>query len=262
LGYRDDIASGRVAFAHLIRHWHGCNAWSHRVLPGLAEALDVGRVHNSQLSMLRNGKLASPGPEVFLALGRINRWLAIEAPEGRLDPGRAEALLDGHHPELYEALGASALPVRGDDHEVLGPGELLEVFVGLRQPPSAFDLRIDDTEAADLSAALGQLFTAGRPWRLCRDQLMAAYPVEKRQRRERFAAVMAGQVDYSASELEAELLDLRRTLAMIGAAGEKDLGADRFLELLRQLARQQPSREGGIPVDLASAIRQQLGGAA
>jgi hypothetical protein len=262
LGYRDDIASGRVAFAHLIRHWHGCNAWSHRVLPGLAEALDVGRVHNSQLSMLRNGKLASPGPEVFLALGRINRWLAIEAPEGRLDPGRAEALLDGHHPELYEALGASALPVRGDDHEVLGPGELLEVFVGLRQPPSAFDLRIDDTEAADLSAALGQLFTAGRPWRLCRDQLMAAYPVEKRQRRERFAAVMAGQVDYSASELEAELLDLRRTLAMIGAAGEEDLGADRFLELLRQLARQQPSREGGIPVDLASAIRQQLGGAA
>lgn len=262
MGYRDDIASGRVAFAHLIRHWHGCNAWSHRVLPGLAEALDVGRVHNSQLSMLRNGKLASPGPEVFLALGRINRWLAIEAPEGRLDPGRAEALLDGHHPELYEALGASALPVRGDDHEVLGPGELLEVFVGLRQPPSAFDLRIDDTEAADLSAALGQLFTAGRPWRLCRDQLMAAYPVEKRQRRERFAAVMAGQVDYSASELEAELLDLRRTLAMIGAAGEEDLGADRFLELLRQLARQQPSREGGIPVDLASAIRQQLGGAA
>ncbi|MCX5955766.1 MAG: hypothetical protein NTW51_05005, partial [Cyanobacteria bacterium] len=87
-----------MAFAHLIRHWHGCNGWSHRVLPGLAEALDVGRVHNSQLSMLRNGKLASPGPEVFLALGRINRLLAVEAPEGRLEPGRAEALLDGHHP--------------------------------------------------------------------------------------------------------------------------------------------------------------------
>ena len=251
-----------MAFAHLIRHWHGCNGWSHRVLPGLAEALDVGRVHNSQLSMLRNGKLASPGPEVFLALGRINRWLAAEAPEGRLNPGRAEALLHGHHPELYEALQASARPVRGDGQEVLGPGDLLEVFVGLRQPPSAFDLRIDDAEAADLSAALGLLFTAGRPWRLCRDQLMAAYPVEKRQRRERFAAVMAGQGDYSASELEAELLDLRRTLAMIGAAGEEDLGADRFLDLLRQRARQQPSLQGTIPVDLASAIRLELDGAA
>ena len=251
-----------MAFAHLIRHWHGCNGWSHRVLPGLAEVLDVGRVHNSQLSMLRNGKLASPGPEVFLALGRINRWLAAEAPDGRLEPGRAEVLLDGHHPELYEALQASALPVRGDDHEVLGPGELLEVFVGLRQPPSAFDLRIDDAEAAELSAALGLLFTAGRPWRLCRDQLMAAYPVEKRQRRERFAAVMAGQGDYSATELEAELLDLRRTLAMIGAAGEEDLGADRFLNLLRQRARQQPSLEGANSVDLASAIRQELDGAA
>jgi hypothetical protein len=91
---------------------------------------------------------------------------------------------------------------------------------------------------------------------------MAAYPVEKRQRRERFAAVMAGQGDYSASELEAELLDLRRTLAMIGAAGEEDLGADRFLDLLRQRARQQPSLQGTIPVDLASAIRLELDGAA
>ena len=262
MGYRDDIASGRVAFAHLIRHWHGCNGWSHRVLPGLAEALDVGRVHNSQLSMLRNGKLASPGPEVFLALGRINRWLAVEAPEGRLEPGRAEALLDGHHPELYEALQASALPVRGDGNEVLGPGELRAVFVGLRQAPSAFDLRVDAAEAADLSAALALLFTAGRPWRLCREQLLAAYPVEKRQRRERFAAVMAGQGDYSAAELEAELLDLRRTLAVLGAAGEEDLGADRFLELLRRRARQQPPWEGPVPVDLASAIRRELDGAA
>jgi hypothetical protein len=262
LGYRDEIASGRVAFAHLIRHWHGCNGWSHRVLPGLAEALDVGRVHNSQLSMLRNGKLASPGPEVFLALGRINRWLAAEAPEGRLEPERAETLLDGHHPELYEALQASALAVRGDGHEVLGPGELLEVFVGLRQPPSAFDLRIDAAEAANLSAALALLLTAGRPWRLCRDPLMAAYPVEKRQRRERFAAVMAGQGDYSASELEAELLDLRRTLAALGAAGEEDLGADQFLNLLRQRARRESSLPGGPPVDLASAIRQELDGAA
>ena len=250
-----------MAFAHLIRHWHGCNGWSHRVLPGLAEALDVGRVHNSQLSMLRNGKLASPGPEVFLALGRINRWLAAEAPEGRLEPERSETLLDGHHPELYEALQASALAVRGDGHEVLGPGELLEVFVGLRQPPSAFDLRIDAAEAADLSAALALLLTAGRPWRLCRDPLMAAYPVEKRQRRERFAAVMAGQGDYSASELEAELLDLRRTLAALGAAGEEDLGADQFLNLLRRRARRESSLPGGPPVDLASAIRQELDGA-
>jgi len=262
LGYRDDIASGRVAFAHLIRHWHGCNGWSHRVLPGLAEALDVGRVHNSQLSMLRNGKLASPGPEVFLALGRINRWLAAEAPEGRLAPGRAEALLDGHHPELYEALQASALPVRGDGNEVLGPGELLEVFVGLRQPPSAFDLRIEEAEATDLSAALALLLTAGRPWRLCREPLMAAYPVEKRQRRDRFAAVMAGQGDYTAAELEAELLDLRRTLTVLGAAVEEEMGADRFLELLRRRAREQPSLEAPAPVDLARAIRRELDGAA
>ena len=86
MGYRDELGSGRVAFAHLIRVWHERNSWSHRVLPMLAEALDLGRVHNSQLSMLRNGKLASPGPEVFLALGSVNLWLDAQAPEGRLEP--------------------------------------------------------------------------------------------------------------------------------------------------------------------------------
>jgi hypothetical protein len=263
LGYRDDIASGRVAFAHLIRLWHARNGWSHRVLPALADVLDLGRVHNSQLSMLRNGKLASPGPEVFSALGGINRWLAAEAPDGQLDPARAAELLAGHHPEIMEALQASAQPVRAADGSVLSAGDLLEVFVGLRQPPPAFDLRIDAAEAAALSAALALLLTAGRPWRLCREQLMAAYPATKRQRRERFAEVMAGQRDYSASELDAELVDLRSTLAALGVAGEEELSSSRFLDLLRQRARRLQVAEGGHPPqDLAAAIRRELGGAA
>lgn len=266
MGYRDELASGRVAFAHLIRVWHERNGWSHRVLPVLAEALDLGRVHNSQLSMLRNGKLASPGPEVFLALGNVNLWLAAQAPEGRLEPARAEALLGDHpdlladHPELFDALRSSALPVRDEQQRVLGPGDLLEVFVGFREPPASFDLRIGEAEAAGLSAALAHLFTAGRPWRECRQQLMAAYPAAKRQRRERFAEVIAGQRDYSAVELDAELPELRRTLAALAAAGEEALGADRFLELLRQRARLLHGESGERePVDLAAAIRREIG---
>ncbi len=260
MGYRDDIAAGRVAFAHLIRVWHGRNGWSHRVLPALAEALDLGRVHNSQLSMLRNGKLASPGPEVFLALGRINQLLAAEAGGGQLSPALRQRLLD--HPELLAALEASALPVQAPGEPVLGPGELLEVFVGLRQPPAAFDLRIAEAEAAALSAALAELFSAGRPWRLCREPVLAAYPVGRRQRRERFAEVMAGQRDYSAAELDAELPDLRRTLAALGAAGEGELEPDQFLELLRQKAKALQARGLGVPAsgELAAAIRAQLRG--
>lgn len=91
---------------------------------------------------------------------------------------------------------------------------------------------------------------------------MAAYPVEKRQRRDRFAAVMAGQGDYTAAELEAELQDLRRTLAALGAAVEEEMGADRFLELLRRRAREQPDQEAPAPADLARAIRRELDGAA
>ncbi|MFO8238911.1 MAG: hypothetical protein R6U00_11835 [Prochlorococcaceae cyanobacterium] len=258
MGYRDDLTAGRVAFAHLIRVWHGRNGWSHRVLPGLAEALDLGRVHNSQLSMLRNGKLASPGPEVFLALGRINRLLAEEAPGGTLSPDLRQRLVG--HPELLAALESSALPVQAPGEPVLGPGELLEVFVGLRQPPAAFDLRIADGEAAALSAALADLFSAGRPWRLCREPVLAAYPVGKRQRRERFAEVMAGQRDYTAAELDAELPDLSLTLAALGAAGEGELETDQVLELLRQRARELQERgwAAAPEADLGAAIRAQL----
>lgn len=257
MGYREDLAAGRVAFAHLIRLWHERNGWSHRVLPGLAEVLDLGRIHNSQLSMLRNGKLASPGPEVFLALGRINQLLAAEVRQGVLSGGLRERLAG--QPELLAALEASAQPVQAEGQVVLGPGELLEVFVGLRLPPPAFDLRIADAEAAALSAALAELFTAGRPWRLCREQVLAAYPAEKRQRRERFAEVMAGQRDYSAEELDAELGDLRLTLAAMGAAAEEELSADQFLELLRQKARLllQPG-SGDQALDLGEAIRREL----
>lgn len=254
MGYRNSVENGRVAFAHLIRVWHARNGWSQRILPALAEALDCGRVHNSQLSMLRNGKLASPGPEVFLALGSINLWLAREAPEGRLRPDQATRLLDGH-PELIEALQSSALPVLDADGQVLGSGDLLELFVGLRPAPPAFDLHISDAEARALSEALATLFTAGRPWRQCRDAVMAAYPVARRARRERFAEVMAGQRDYSASEMDSELPDLRRTLATLGGPGTVELSPDQFLALLRRHAGRLPGDGAG---DLASAIRRQL----
>jgi hypothetical protein len=160
---------------------------------------------------------------------------------------------------VAEALRTSALPVLGEGGQVLGPGELLEMFGGLRPPPPpCFDLRIEEAEAAALSGALALLLTAGRPWRLCREQLMAAYPVGRRQRRERFAEVMAGQADYTAGELNAELPELGRTLAALGLAGERELSADRFLELLREKVRGMPSTGTEVPTDLAEAIRRQL----
>ena len=255
MDYRDELEAGRDAFAHLIRVWHERNGWSQRVLPALAEQLGVGRVHNSQLSHLRNRKLVSPGPELFVALGRLNQWL--DKQQGPLAAPIQEPLVD--QPELLASLQGSALPLLDDHGAALGPAELFEIFVGLRALPAGLDWRITSEEALGLSAALADLFCAGRPWRLCRDRLMEAYPAEKRQRRERFAEVMAGQRDYSAEELEAELPDLRRTLTRLGAAEEQQLEADQFLELLREKARllgQPGEAEAG--ADLAEAIRLQL----
>ena len=257
MNYRDELEAGRDAFGHLIRVWHERNGWSQRLLPALAERLELGRVHNSQLSNLRNRKLVSPGPELFVALGRINQLLAQEAAVAGSTGGLAEQLVD--QPELLAALQASALPLLAGDGSALGPAQLFEIFVGLRPLPAGFDLRIQAAEAAGLSAALAELFTAGRPWRLCREPVLAAYPAEKRQRRERFAEVMAGQRDYSAEELDAELNDLRLTLAALGATQDDELSADQFLELLRQKARllEQPG-ETGEALNLAEAIRREL----
>ncbi len=223
-GYKDRLDEGRRAMAHLIHVWHERNGWSHKVLPALADALDLGRVHNSQISNLRNGKLASPGPEVFLALGQANAIL-----DGGLES--IQEHLAEVHPDLLKVLEVSAVPVVSANGNPLGAGELLEIFVGLAPLPPGFDWRIHEGEAAGLSAALADTLCAGRSWRQCRDQVMTAYPVGKSQRRERFAAVMAGLRDYSADELDGEFLDLHAThLALNGQDGETPAT---FLEALR-----------------------------
>ena len=210
--------------AHLIHVWHERNGWSHKVLPALSESLELGRVHNSQISNLRNGKLASPGPEVFLALSQVNHLLyqGIDTIRDRLE---------GKHPELLKVLLESSIPILGDDKEPLSAGDLFEIFIGLTPLPSFFDWFIEEDEAEKISAALADHFCNKRSWRQCREKVMAAYPVQKVERRNRFAAVMAGLRDYTAEELDGELLDLFATHQKISLSTFQS--ADLFLESLR-----------------------------
>ncbi len=233
LGYREQLESGHSAFAALLKAWHERNGWSHRVLPALAEQLDFGRLHSSQLSNLRNRKLSSPGPEVFLSLGGCNAWLAEARQHGELTPAAREQLQD--QGELLQALEGSGLALLSGGGAPLGAGDLLEIFVGLQPLPPGFDWRIGEAEAADLSGAMADLLSCGQPWRQCREAVMQAYPAEKKQRRERFAEVMAGLRDYGAAELDAELPDLLLTLEVLGI--DQDLvaaGPEALLERLRQ----------------------------
>ena len=210
--------------AHLIHVWHERNGWSHKVLPAFSECLELGRVHNSQISNLRNGKLASPGPEVFLALSQVNHILyqGIDTIRDRLE---------GKHPELLKLLLESSIPILGDDNEPLSAGDLFEIFIGLTPLPSFFDWFIEEDEAEKISAALADHFCNKRSWRQCREKVMAADPVQKVERRNRFAAVMAGLRDYTAEELDGELLDLFATHQKISLSTFQS--ADLFLESLR-----------------------------
>ncbi len=224
-GFRDQLTAGRRAMAHLIHVWHERNGWSHKVLPALAESLELGRVHSSQISNLRNGKLVSPSPEVFYALAQINKELfqGIDRIKNRLS---------AVHPELIKALLDSARPIEDNDGEPLSAGDFFEIFVGLAPLPSSFDWFIEESEAVILSAALADYLCRGKPWRMCREKVMEAYPVTKKQRRERFAEVMSGLRDYTAEELDGELLDLHAANRALNVTTFQ--GADDFLEDLRK----------------------------
>ena len=231
------LESGRSTFAHLMRVWHQRNGWPHSVLPRLAERLQLGRVHGSQISMFKNSKLPSPGPEVFLALGGVNAWLWPWSPEVQLQEprlaGTSELELLRKHPPLA---------LLDNNGKPLGPGQFLEIFTGLTAPPAAFDLRIAAHEGQTLSAAIAACLTASQPWRHCKQEVLAAYPVGQRRRRLRFAAVMAGQEDYTAAELEAELQDLYRTALSLDrittdcGATQGEMSIDQFLQTLRTQA--------------------------
>tara|TARA_Y100001968_G_C19429872_1_gene756394 strand:+ start:1782 stop:2453 length:672 start_codon:yes stop_codon:yes gene_type:complete len=210
--------------AHLIHVWHERNGWSHKVLPALAESLDLGRVHNSQISNLRNGKLAAPGPEVFLALAQANLVLykGIELIRDQLQE---------NHPELLKVLLESSIPLTRDDSQPISAGEFFEIFIGLAPLPALFDWFIEEEEAIGISAALAECFCQGKQWRQCRDQVMDAYPVSKSIRRTRFAEVMAGLRDFTAQELDGELLDLYSTYRVLEPTILIDHGS--FLNKLR-----------------------------
>ncbi len=221
---RERLAEGRRAMGHLIHVWHERNGWSHKVLPALAESLDLGKVHNSQISNLRNGKLASPGPEVFLALSQINTILdqGIEHIKDHLAKD---------HPELLNVLLESAFPVLNNEGTPVSAGEFFEIFIGLRPLPECFDWFIEDDEAIHISEALADCFCGGKSWRQSREEVMSAYRILKPSRRDRFAEVMSGLRDYTAEELDGELLDLYQTYINLG--GDMKNGINTFLSNLR-----------------------------
>ncbi len=222
--FRDSLLRGRRAMAHLIHVWHERNGWSHKILPAFVETLNIGRVHSSQISNLRNGKLASPSPEVFLALAKANELLfnGIQPIKERLEE---------KHPELLKVLLESSIPLQGDDGQPIGAGYLFEIFLGLASLPSSFNWFIEEEEAVSLSAALAEYFCQGKSWRVCKDMVMNAYPVQKPLRRAKFAEVMAGLRDYTAEELDGELLDLHATSKALGNNNFE--GTDIFLQVIR-----------------------------
>ena len=100
----------------------------------------------------------------------------------------------------------------------------------------SFDWYIEDSEASALSDALSDHFCQNRPWRSCKTIIMDAYTVSKTLRRDRFAEVIAGIKDFTAEELDGELLDLYETSKKLSYFNGG--GPNAFLTYLRDIASQ------------------------
>ena len=87
-------------------------------------------------------------------------------------------------------------------------------------------------------------FCNGKPWRQCRDEVLNAYKVDKSVRRERFAEVMAGLRDYSAEQLDGELLDLHETSVYISLPPETNI---RIVILAIDRLTDQPNHDPALP---------------
>ena len=87
---------------------------------------------------------------------------------------------------------------------------------------------------AEASDALSVHFCQNKAWRSCKIQVMEAYAVNKSARRERFAEVIAGIRDYTAEELDGELLDLYEASKKLSFFQGR--GPNAFLAELRNLA--------------------------
>lgn len=110
-------------------------------------------LHSSQISGWGSGTLKDPSPKAFLVLGHLN--LALYASlHGSFDyegVGEVPKL-----PETMRKIWGELLPMLGPDNEPLGPVELFEVMVGIR------DLKLDSTRTVPVEHQAAVSQTLGR----------------------------------------------------------------------------------------------------
>ena len=210
---------GRQVFAKAMKTLLLRNDLSHaelKVLSEWANPSTPGWLSTSQISYLRTGRLKAIGPKTIDALGQLNLHLAKlaedDSPDVREMPkppplpsslkGRLQRPFFLRHPETGLAMNS---------------GDLAMMWLGRLEPQGLADDGVSAREARRISEALsiwlqkwcmreGVLLTQGMP------QILDAYGVKEKVRKEVLRSVASGMRVYEPEELLSEREALARML--------------------------------------------------
>jgi transcriptional regulator with XRE-family HTH domain len=187
------LKAAAVRFGEQLKRWRVAQGWSQSTFQDWGQAIGVEYVHNSQWSMLENGRLLGPRPPVFYALEGMNTLLAAGCYGSVRDP------------DLRDSIRA-ADAVRHEDGTPWDAGDFYAAYLGLLEwpKPRGWLPEITDAEAAEYSAGFRddvrrQAKAAGLSLGAAMAQLLAQAPKEQR---DRLHDVMLGE-DWTGAELMA-----------------------------------------------------------
>lgn len=222
---RETLAQKLERGEHWIRetvaYWIAANRCSLREMAAMASWGLGERVSfsHSSLSRISNGKLGINLPSL-IALEALNRalWLwhatGPEKARAEIGPPSAYGLTD-------QALDGSIwLPVPDQEQLPLDLGDLCDVWAGRLELPYLGHRLILPAQSPTVTDQLPRLLDATiiaadlSPMAGVR-QLLAAYPAADEARRERFQAVILGQVQLTREELQSELLAIAEAVRVM-----------------------------------------------
>lgn len=214
-----------VVFGMLFSRFMDSNKWSHPITTNLAKACLGGLswLHSSQISGIRQAKLVSPGPRVFVAIERLNYYVHRYQTEKKLIPNTSSS-------NFYSE--ATAITEDGIPPPL---GWWVEIFCGYRIPQ---DIDLQATfftpgEALKLSKAWGKFvrrLLVNADYDLITDLELALsrlYPARDDDRVAKHLAVIRAVETWTPDQLANELPALTRmSAALQGPEKQQDLLAE------------------------------------
>ena len=235
---------GRAHLAAVLNWWLGSSSLTHDQVDAITTWVlgEPGSLISSQLSHIRNARIARPGLMLFEGMAALNAGIWRWKKQGE------EACIKQYGPYSSHGItpgwleGATWLPHPDAPDEPLCFADFVELFAGYLQIPD-IGVVLTAIDGPEMSRALSALLL--EHWQQAgwgptdgMGHILAAYPPTDADRRTRLAMVVLGQADFSSEEIEDEMADLAATLETLRQQAPGSIPvADLHAELTRRRRR-------------------------